>query len=97
MKYLVLGLILIVGTGLSFQTDAFQDGKKPADIDWETIDAVEAMALANAWKWFRKDVKSSVTEREVVFEFSDKTIKKIPLPEDKMLVAVAPYIRRTHQ
>jgi len=32
-----------------------------------------------------------------VFKSSDdKVIKKIPLPEDKMLVAVAPYINRTH-
>ena len=97
MKYFVLGLILIVGTGLSFQTYAFQDVKKPADIDWETIDAVEAMALANEWKWSQKDLKSSVTAREVIFEFADGTKKEIPLPEEKMLVAVAPYIRQTHQ
>jgi hypothetical protein len=92
MKYFVLGLILIVGTGFTFQ-----DSKKPADIDWETIDAVEAMTIANAWKWSRKDVKTSVTAHEVVFEFPDKTVKKVPLPQEKMVVAVAPYIRRTHK
>ena len=97
MKYFVLGLILIVGTGLSFQVYAFEGDKKPADIDWETIDAVEAMTIANAWKWSRKDVKTSVTAHEVVFEFSDKTVKRIPLPQEKMLVAIAPYIRRTHK
>ena len=97
MKYFVLYLILILATSSAFQADAFQDSKKPADTDFEKIDAIEAMAIANAWKWSRKDVKSFVTAREVVFQFSDGKTKKIPLPQEKMLVAVAPYIRRTHK
>lgn len=97
MKNLIVYLVLIVGVGLTSQVSAFQDGKKSADIDLETIDAVEAMAIANGWKWSRKDVKSSVTAREVVFEFSDGTVKRVPLPEERMMVAVAPYIQRTHQ
>ena len=97
MKYFVLGLILIFATISAFQADAFQGSKKSGDIDFETIDAVEAMAIANAWKWSRKDVKSSVTAREVVFQFSDGKQKKIPLPQEKMLVAVAPYVRKTHK
>ena len=97
MKYLIICLILILGTSAAFQAYAFQDSKKPADIDFEKIDAIEAMAIANEWKWSQKDVNSSVTAREVVFELSDGTVKKIPLPEEKMIVAVAPYIRRTHK
>ena len=97
MKYLIVCLMLAFAIFPAFEADAFQDDKKPADIDWEKIDAVEAMAIANAWKWSRKDVKSSVTAREVVFKFSDGTEQNIPLPEEKMLVAVAPYIRQTHQ
>ena len=97
MKYFVLGLILIFGTISAFQADASQDSKKPAEIDFEKIDAVEAMAIANAWKWSRKDIKSSVTAREVIFKFSDGKQKKIALPQEKMIVAVAPYIRRTHK
>ena len=97
MKYLIICLILIVATFSAFQAHASQDSKKPADIDFEKIDAVEAMAIANAWKWSRKDIKSSVTAREVVFKFSDGKQKKIVLPEEKMIVAVAPYIQRTHK
>ena len=97
MKIFVLGLVLIFGTISAFQAHASQDSKKPADIDFEKIDAVEAMAIANAWKWSRKDIKSSVTAREVVFKFSDGKQQKIALPQEKMLVAVAPYIRRTHK
>ena len=96
MKYFVLGVILIFTTISAFQTHASQDSKKPAETDLEKIDAVEAMAIANEWKWSRKDVRSSVTAREVVFQFSDGKVKKIPLPQEKMLVAVAPYVRKTH-
>ena len=97
MRYYVLGLILILGICLSFQADAVQAGKKPADIDWKNIDAIEAMAIANEWKWSQEDVKSFVNAKEVVFEFADGKKKEIPLPEEEMLVAVAPYIRSTHQ
>jgi len=97
MKYLVICLILILATGSAFQAYAFQDSKKPADIDFEKIDAIEAMAIANEWKWSRKDIKSFVTAREVVFKLSDGKEQKIPLPQEKMLVAVAPYLRKTHK
>lgn len=63
----------------------------------ENVNAMEAVAIANEWKWSRKDVKSSVTAHEVIFELPDKTVKMIPLPQEKMLVAVAPYIRQTHK
>ena len=63
----------------------------------ENANAMEAVAIANEWKWSHKDFKTSVTAREVVFEFPDKTVKRIPLPQEKMLVAVAPYIRQTHK
>ena len=97
MKYLIICIILILATISAFQAHTTQDSNKPANIDFEKIDAVEAMAIANQWKWSRKDVKSSVTAREVIFKFSDGKVEKIPLPEEKMLVAVAPYIRRTHK
>jgi len=63
----------------------------------ENVNAMEAVAIANEWKWSHKDVATSVTAREVIFEFPDKTVKRIPLPQEKMLVAVAPYIRQTHK
>ena len=88
MRSFVLGFILILATGSTLQA---------TETDLDNIDAVEAMAIANQWKWSRKDVKSFVTAREVVFQFADGNVKKIALPEDKMIVAVAPYIQQTHQ
>jgi hypothetical protein len=86
----------MLGTIAAFEAHG-QYMPKPADVDFEKINAFEAMAIANQWKWTQKDVKSYVTAHEVVFEFSDKTQKKIALPEEQMVVAVAPYIRRTHK
>ena len=97
MKLIILLMGLIFTPSVAFQAYGFQGDKKGADIPLEQVGAVEAMAIANEWKWSRKDVKSAVTAREVVFKFSDGTVTKIPLPEEKMLVAVAPYVTRTHQ
>ena len=97
MKYFVFCLIAIIGIVPTVEADAFQETMKPAEVDFEKIDAFEAVALANQWKWSQKDVKSSVTAREVVFKFPDGTVKKVPLPQEKMLVAVAPYVRKTHR
>jgi hypothetical protein len=62
----------------------------------DDIDAVQAMAFANQWKWTQNDITSYVTPQEVVFEFPNKRVKKVSLPEDKMVVAVAPYLTYTH-
>ena len=44
----------------------------------ENVNAMDAVAIANEWKWSHKDVKTSVTAREVVFEFPDKTVTYVP-------------------
>ena len=94
MKSIILSLILFLGTGWLFLACSKAD---PDIARLNNIDAVQAVAIANEWNYSRKDITSYVTPSEVVFKSSDdKVIKKIPLPEDKMLVAVAPYINRTH-
>ena len=44
------------------------------------------MAIANQWKWSRKDVKSIVNFREIVFQFPGERVKTVSLPEEKMMV-----------
>jgi hypothetical protein len=63
----------------------------------QNLDAFQAMEIANEWKWSHKSIKSHVTAREVVFKLPDGKVKKVPLPGDKFLVAIAPYIKRTHK
>lgn len=63
----------------------------------EKANAEQAMALANQWKWTRNGVKTYVTSQEVVFDFPNNIVKTVALPEDKMVVAIAPYLTYTHQ
>jgi hypothetical protein len=93
MKSIVLSFILLLGLSSLFSACGPQGDEKLLN----NVDAVQAMAIANDWNWSKKEIKSFVTTREVVFKFSKDKTKKIPLPEDKMLVAVAPYINRTHR
>jgi len=62
----------------------------------ENIDATQAVEIANEWKWTKKDVKTSIDSREIIFEFPDGKLKRIALPKDKMYIAIAPYIEKTH-
>ena len=94
MKSIIFSIILFLGTGWLFIACSNAD---PDVAKLNNIDAVQAIAIANEWNYSRKDITSYVTPREVVFKSSnDKVIKKIPLPKDKMMVAVAPYINTTH-
>jgi hypothetical protein len=97
MKSLLLSFILLIGISMPFPAYALEGDGKPAEAKLNNIDAIQAMAIANQWKWSKKDIKSYVTPREVVFKFSNGKVKKIPLPKEKMLVAVAPYVNRTHK
>jgi hypothetical protein len=95
MKNLLIPFVFLLGVGSLFQGGGLLAQDNEAVL--ENVDAMEAMEIANEWKWTQTKIKSYVTTREVVFEFSDGRTKKIPLPEEKMLVAVAPYISRTHK
>ena len=97
MKSRVLSFILLLGICSLFPAIPLWGSETSAEAVLKSIDAMQAMAIANQWKWSKKEVKSYVTTGEVVFKFSDKKVKRIQLPADKMIVAVAPYIRRTHK
>jgi hypothetical protein len=97
MKYLLLSFILLLGISPLLPRCALQGDEKSAEAALNNVDAIQAMAIANQWKWFKKKIKSHVTPREVVFKFPNGKVKRIPLPEEKMVVAVAPYIKRTHR
>ncbi|MDH3574111.1 MAG: hypothetical protein OET81_10075 [Desulfobacteraceae bacterium] len=97
MRSIVLSFILFLGISWLFPVVTIQGDDKSDEARLNNADAVQAMAIANEWKWSKKEITTFVTPREVVFKFSKDRVKKTPLPEDKMLVAVAPYIKRTHK
>lgn len=82
------GLLALVIATASAQAPA------PTPQALDGIDAYEAVELANAWKG--SDVTSFATSQAVHFEFPDGTEVTVPMPEDEMLVSVAPYVERTH-
>ena len=97
MKIFILPLVLFLWSSSALPVYAQQGGGNSLEAVLKNTDAIQAMAIANQWKWFHKEIKSYVTPREVAFEFSNGKVVKIPLPEDKIMVAVAPYINRTHK
>ena len=96
MKKPSIFLSLLLGLSLLFAASGCQPDKNSPEAILKNVDAIQAMAIANEWKWSKKEIKSYVTTREVVFELSESKVIKILLPEEKLLVAVAPYINRTH-
>ena len=61
------------------------------------LNAYQALALANQWHWEKQPVRTHITSKEIVFQFESGRVKKIPLPADEMMVAVAPFINNTHK
>ena len=86
-----IGLILMIST----QVIAYDEGLLRQRL--KNVSAMEAVDIANELKWESSDVKSYVTTHEVIFEFSNNQLTKIRLPKDRMLVAVAPYMNKTHE
>lgn len=96
MKKLCLFLSLLLGLSGLFIAYGCQPGKNSPEAVLKNVDAAQAMVIANEWKWSENKIKSYVNSREIVFELSKSKIIRVPLPEEKMLVAVAPYINQTH-
>ena len=96
MKKLWVTSFLYLVISLLFPLYALAGNDGPDEAMLNNADAMQAMAIANEWHWSKREVTSFVTSREVVFKFSENKVKMISLPEDKMLVAVAPYIKNTH-
>jgi len=95
MKSMLLSFVFLLGwvhLNVAYAEEDLRSAEKALD----NVDAVQAIALANEWKWSKRDVTSYVDTRKVVFKFPDGKVKTIPLPDDKMVVAVAPYINQTH-
>jgi hypothetical protein len=80
-----------------FPVDAQQIEEKSFEAILKNVNAIQAMEIANEWKWSQKRIKSYVTARDVIFKLPDGEVKKVPLPGDKFLVAVAPYVKQTHK
>ncbi len=97
MRSILLSIILFLGIGSLNPANAQQGDKQSAEASLNNVDAIQAMAIANQWKWTKRKIRSYITPREVVYKFPNGRVKRIPIPVDKMVVAVAPYISQTHR
>jgi hypothetical protein len=79
-----------------FVPNALQAAYESFMAQLKNVDAIQAVALANKWRWTNRNITIYADARGIVFKFPDGQVKKIPMPENKMLVAVAPYITKTH-
>lgn len=64
--------------------------------DLKGVDGKKAIAIANDWAEKKYKVTSGVTSDAVHFRFPDKKKISIPISNQKMYVAIAPYINKTH-
>ncbi len=97
-KSLFSGVLLLgIGAGMGFSEYAPLAGG-PGFENPEGLSPEEAMVLANSWGMNGEENKiiSYVTSREIHFQFPEGAKTVLDLPPDRMLVAIAPYIRKTH-
>ena len=107
LKHIVLLVIVSVSLYVSCSRDqstaidrtetlASSRGEIASKANVEGLDPHAALALANKWKATEPGVTSFVNTELISFEFANGDKASIPLPEPKMVVAIAPYITYTH-
>ena len=96
MKPLILSLCLLCFSIILSPSDLWSVEKSAEDI-LNSVDAFQAMEIANEWKWSNDGIKSSVYPQTIVFKLPNGRIKRISQPANQMVVAVAPYINETHK
>jgi len=62
----------------------------------DNLNAREALALANKWKTSNPEITSFIEPDKLIVQFPGKITVEIPLPEDSMMIALAPYVNKTH-
>ena len=95
-RRLTLLLALVLSTPALAQSAAQSATPAPAATPAALagLDAYAAVELANAWKG--NGVTSFVTTEVVRFVFPDGAEVTVALPEDEVIVSVAPYFTHTH-
>jgi hypothetical protein len=61
------------------------------------VDGKKAMEIANEWRLKKIDIVTFVTPDTVNFKFKDGETISIPVPDDVMIVSIAPYVNKTHK
>lgn len=93
IKYAILLMsIFIVFSGCDVVDHSYDD----AYDNLQNMDVKEAVSKANDWSKTKPKITSYINDKELIFTFPDDREVKMPLPEDEMYVAFAPYIDDNH-
>jgi len=101
-KRISMKAVCLISCGIlaaNFMTGCSEDGKSPLEPHIELIEqttARDALVLANKMRVSNPDVRSVLKADAVTFVFSEGHEVSVPLPDDTMAIAVAPYIVDTH-
>lgn len=88
-------LTILALTLLGTQTFAQQPSAAPNPALLKGVGPQQALKLANTWRG-QGGLQSYVTPDAVHFTFPDGQKKAVALPRAQMVVAIAPYVNRTH-
>lgn len=96
---------LILVSGVAFAQHNHDHGAAPASNvqelqlmnELQGKNGRQAMELANSWRKKNIDVVTFVTPVAVHFQFKNGKTVSVPLPDDEMVVSIAPYIHKTHE
>ena len=100
----IVMFLFIMYSGIAFAQQGHNHGRAP-DVggqdqqlmgDLKGVNAKQAMKLAYKWRTENIDVKTFVTPDAVNFQFKDGKTVVVPLPDDQMIVSIAPYVNKTH-
>ncbi|MFI5369379.1 MAG: CueP family metal-binding protein, partial [Spirochaetia bacterium] len=84
----------------SIRIGAFADtvGEKPSPERLVGLTAEATMGLANSWGMKSDENKVTIwtSSRAFNFQFADGAKSVIAMPDDRMVVSIAPYIMKTH-
>ena len=101
VKIIALSLILsVISLSVAYTGESTTSINKSNDKQLKEkltgIDGKTAMKIANKWRMDKIDIVTFVTPEKVNFKFKDGQVISIPLPDDAMMVSIAPYIDKTH-
>jgi hypothetical protein len=96
LSFILSVMLLSIGYASENQTLMNKSNDKQLKEKLTGIDGKTAVGIANKWHRDKIDVVTFVTPEKVNFKFKDGQIISIPLPDDVMMVSIAPYIDKTH-
>jgi hypothetical protein len=90
-------VLLLLGTP-RFTAHAEKAPVPPSPSDLAGLTTEATLNLANEWGMKADDTKVTIwtSSHALNFQFMDGTTSAVPMPHDRMVVSIAPYIMKTH-